>query len=167
MGLAGGAMKAMGKVLPVADKLNVPGNWAKDAYKRVAKTPDGKNENSFIAKAMYAGLGKDGWDTRQGDDRGYYGADRAPSDTPPPTQAMAKGGKVTGPKLAADKKTVPGKAKVKGANDSYANDTVDAKLSPGEIVLPRSVTMSADPVGNAAKFVQAIMAKQQMHKGRK
>lgn len=37
--------------------------------------------------------------------------------------------------------------------DSPMNDTVDAKLSPGEIVLPRSVTQSADPVGNAAQFV--------------
>lgn len=52
---------------------------------------------------------------------------------------------------------VPGKAKVAG--NSYANDTVKAELSPGEIVLPRSVTQSQDPVGNAAKFVQAVMAK--------
>lgn len=57
---------------------------------------------------------------------------------------------------------VKGKAQVKG--DSLKNDTVDAKLSPQEIVLPRSVTMSRDPAGDAAKFVAAILAKQGMKK---
>jgi len=71
---------------------------------------------------------------------------------------MAKGGRpVTAEMLAAKGSMVPGKAKVKG--DSLKNDTVDAKLSPKEIVLPRSVTMSSDPVGNSAKFVAAILAK--------
>lgn len=74
--------------------------------------------------------------------------------------ALAKGGQVNGEQLAAQGKMVPGKAKVKG--NSYANDTVDAKLSPGEIVIPRSITQSADPVGGAAKFVQAVMAKHNM-----
>lgn len=54
---------------------------------------------------------------------------------------------------------VAGKPKVSGSKDSYSNDTQAAMLSPGEIVLPRSVTQSKDPVGNAAKFVAAIMAK--------
>ncbi len=54
---------------------------------------------------------------------------------------------------------VPGKPKVGGATNSYANDTVDAKLSPGEIVLPRTVTQSSDPVNASAKFVAALMAK--------
>lgn len=56
---------------------------------------------------------------------------------------------------------VPGKAKVSGTKDSYKNDTVDALLSPGEIVLPRSVTQSANPVEAAAKFVAAIKSKKQ------
>lgn len=54
---------------------------------------------------------------------------------------------------------VPGKPKVGGAKNSYKNDNVKALLSPGEIVLPRSVTQSKDPVGEAAKFVQAVLAK--------
>jgi len=54
---------------------------------------------------------------------------------------------------------VPGKPKVPGPVDSYANDTVSAKLSPGEIVLPRSVTQSKDPVSESAKFVAAVIAK--------
>jgi hypothetical protein len=64
---------------------------------------------------------------------------------------------------AGSSKPVPGKASVKG--DSLKNDTVPAVLSPGEVVIPRHVMKSNDPVGNAAKFVQAIMAKKGM--GRK
>lgn len=53
---------------------------------------------------------------------------------------------------------VPGKAPVKG--DSYSNDIVDAKLSPGEIVIPRSIVNSKNP-GEAAKaFVEQQLAKQ-------
>lgn len=55
--------------------------------------------------------------------------------------------------------TVPGKPKVAGRVDTQENDTVHALLSPGEIVLPRSVTKSKDPAVEAAKFVQAILAK--------
>lgn len=60
---------------------------------------------------------------------------------------MAKGGEAKG--------VVPGKASVVG--DSKKNDKVKALLSPGEIVLPRSVTQSSDPTGEAAKFVAAIL----------
>lgn len=105
-----------------------------------------------------------------------------PQMTPPPAQdsdspsidpkmiatlLAAKGGKiekqpVMGEKLAKEGKVVPGKAKVKG--NSYANDTVPALLSAGEVVIPRSVMQSSDPTGNAAKFVQAILAKQGLKK---
>ena len=73
------------------------------------------------------------------------------------TLLAALGGNV-GSKLKQGGK-VPGKPKVGGKVDSYANDTIDAKLSPGEIVLPRSVTQSADPVGESARFVQNELAK--------
>lgn len=59
-----------------------------------------------------------------------------------PLVAASKGGKV------------PGNASVKG--DSYKNDTVDAKLSPGEIVVPRT---AADDPEKAHRFIDAIMAK--------
>lgn len=50
-----------------------------------------------------------------------------------------------------------GQAPVKG--DSYKNDTVPAVLSPKEIVIPRSITMGANP-GDAAKaFVERELAK--------
>jgi hypothetical protein len=52
---------------------------------------------------------------------------------------------------------VPGKAIVAG--DSVKNDNVPALLSPGEVVIPRSVMHSKDPVAGAAKFVAAVMAK--------
>lgn len=57
-------------------------------------------------------------------------------------------------------KTIPGKPKVKGAKNSYANDTVPATLEEGGIVLPRSVTQSKNPQWAAHKFVSAILAKQ-------
>lgn len=51
---------------------------------------------------------------------------------------------------------IPGQAKVKG--DSYANDTVPAKLEKGGIVIPRSVIQSDDPVGHAVRFVRAHLS---------
>lgn len=93
---------------------------------------------------------------------------------------MAKGGKVPAlvspgekiiskkdlPAIAAGKKapmeagkTVPGKAKVPGAKNSYANDTVPMSLNEGDVVLPRSVTQSKHPAWAAHKFVSEIMAK--------
>lgn len=49
------------------------------------------------------------------------------------------------------------KAVAKG--DSYSNDKVPAKLSEGEIVLPRSVTMSNNPIKDSAAFVEQVLAK--------
>ena len=55
--------------------------------------------------------------------------------------------------------TIPGKPKVGGAKNSYANDTVPKKLDRGGIVIPRSVTQSDNPTRNAIRFVQATLAK--------
>lgn len=71
--------------------------------------------------------------------------------------ALSKGGSVEGLKAAGG--GVPGKAKKKG--DSYSNDTVSTMLSPGEVVIPRSVMESDDPAGNAAKFVEKLKGKYQ------
>lgn len=60
--------------------------------------------------------------------------------------------------MAANKGAmVPGKASVSG--DSLKNDTVDAKLSPGEIVIPRSVVNSKNAPERAAAFVRDVLAK--------
>lgn len=64
-------------------------------------------------------------------------------------QSYAQGGRVSA--------VVPGKAKVAG--DSLKNDTVDAKLSPGEIVIPRSIATSKNAPAEAAKFVAACLAR--------
>lgn len=52
---------------------------------------------------------------------------------------------------------VPGQAKVPG--NSPRNDIVPAQLSPGEIVLPRTVTKAKDAPEKARAFVQAIRRK--------
>lgn len=64
-----------------------------------------------------------------------------------------------GAQLAARGGRITGKAKVPG--DSPSNDTVPAMLSPGEEVLPRSVTMSKHPGEKAKAFVEHI---KKMHK---
>lgn len=56
---------------------------------------------------------------------------------------------------------VPGYAK---GGDSYKNDKVHAMLSPGEVVLPRSVTKSADAPDKAKRFMEAIRKKHSQKK---
>lgn len=52
---------------------------------------------------------------------------------------------------------VPGHAKVAG--NSLKNDVVPAVLSPGEVVLPRSVTQAPDAAAKAAEFVEHLKTK--------
>lgn len=61
---------------------------------------------------------------------------------------------------AASGALVPGKAPKKG--DSPANDVVPAMLSPGEVVIPRSVINSKNAPEMAKKFVEAVLAKNGM-----
>lgn len=74
---------------------------------------------------------------------------------PPSEVAAVKEGKKN-PMEAGEK--IPGKPKVGGAKNSYANDTVPKDLEEGGLVLPRSVTQSKHPHWAAMKFVQAHMA---------
>lgn len=74
------------------------------------------------------------------------------SDVPAEAMAAKDGGKV------------PGKAEVKG--DSSKNDVVPAVLSPGEIVIPRSVLASKNPALAAAHFVEQELAKQGQKKSK-
>lgn len=53
--------------------------------------------------------------------------------------------------------TVPGQAKVAG--NSFKNDTVPAELSPGEIVVPRSITQGPNAGERAKKFVEQLLAR--------
>ncbi len=63
---------------------------------------------------------------------------------------------------ATDGGPVDGDARAAG--DSLKNDTVPAMLSPGEIVIPRSITQDDDAAEKAKMFVEAIQRK---HKSRK
>jgi hypothetical protein len=54
---------------------------------------------------------------------------------------------------------VPGEAPVEG--DSEQNDVVPAYLSPGEVVLPRSVAQAPDAPAQAALFVQHLMRRRE------
>ncbi len=55
--------------------------------------------------------------------------------------------------------TIPGKPKVKGAVNSYANDTVPKTLEEGGIVIPRHITQGKNPEKAAHEFISAILAK--------
>ena len=71
---------------------------------------------------------------------------------------VSKGGKIdyrSGGKV--DAKSSSEKAVKPG--DDYKNDKVKALLSEGEIVIPRSVTQSKDPIRNSAEFVRKALMK--------
>ena len=55
--------------------------------------------------------------------------------------------------------------KANRSGDSEANDKIPSMLSEGEIVIPRSVAMSKDPVRSSADFVAKVIA-QRRAKGR-
>ena len=58
--------------------------------------------------------------------------------------------------------TIPGKPKVGGPVNSYANDFVRKDLQAGGIVVPRSETKSENPERNSEAFVRAILAKRKV-----
>lgn len=68
--------------------------------------------------------------------------------------AYAEGGRIPFSKELLDGGKVPGKASVKG--DSKENDVEPTLLSPGEIVLPRSITMHPDAPRLASEFVKHL-----------
>lgn len=67
-----------------------------------------------------------------------------------------------GPMIANRGALVPGRASVGG--DNFKNDTVPAVLSPGEIVIPRSITQGKDAPKRAAEFVAKVLAKNGLKK---
>lgn len=58
-------------------------------------------------------------------------------------------------------KKIPGKAEVKG--DSLKNDTVPQKYNEGDVVIPRSVMNSDDPVKAGTKFLVDALKKSGKH----
>ncbi len=87
------------------------------------------------------------------DGQNYAGPDASMN---PGMMTAAKGGLASeGGKLKANGS---GQKAVK-TGDTYSNDKVPAVLSEHEIVIPRSVTMSEDPIRGAADFVAKVLAK--------
>ena len=66
-----------------------------------------------------------------------------------------------GQTYAAKGGEIPGKPEVEG--DSIKNDKVKAMLSPGEIVIPRSIAQGENAGEEAKKFVEAILKKGNEH----
>ena len=74
-----------------------------------------------------------------------------------PDQAKAVAAGKASPKEGVK---IPGKAKVKG--DSKENDTVPMNLEPGGVVIKRSKVNSDSPESHMTRFVESVMARQQM-----
>jgi len=83
---------------------------------------------------------------------------------PPQKKGMFSNGGMSGANYKSGGH-IPGKANVPG--DSLKNDTVPIMVSPGEIVIPRSVLSTPDAPAQAAKFVAAVLARQNMRRGSK
>lgn len=68
----------------------------------------------------------------------------------------------------AEGKAVPGKPKVAGAKNDYANDTYKTEEQEGSIVIPRSITQLAPKKAEAAaaRFVRAHMTMASLKKGK-
>lgn len=79
---------------------------------------------------------------------------------PQEVKKVAEGKK--SPMKAGEK--IPGKPKVGGAVNSYANDTVKKNLSEGGIIIPRSITQGDDAESKAHAFVSAVLAHQGLKK---
>ena len=144
--IAGGVMQGAGAAVGMmADGGQVPDAFTVPAIPAVG-VPSGMSAFDSGMSALGKGAGKAFAKKKTpgapvgGGDGGSVGA------------MLAEGGELDG----REGGHVPGAASVAG--DSYRNDTVDAKLSPGEIVLPRSVSQSPDAAAKAAAFVAAIKA---------
>lgn len=76
-----------------------------------------------------------------------------------PLALVAKGGSVRNLENGGHIEAQAAAEKAAKKGNSYSNDKIPALLSENEIVLPRSVTQSKDPVRSSAMFVQKILAK--------
>jgi hypothetical protein len=99
------------------------------------------------AKGMVLGYGKEQQEVEQKRSGAIAGAGAAGAEGLFKAMTAARGREMP-------TREIPGKAKFKG--DTRSNDTVPALLSPGEIVLPRSVAQAPDAPQKAMKFVDAI-----------
>ena len=109
-----------------------------------------KNQNSALAEGSKA-MG-------QGIIKAFSSA------APTAAAAAARGGMTHDYRSGGHVQAKSAKEKAVKPGNDYANDKIPAVLSEHEIVIPRSVTLSKDPVNASAKFVAAVIAKR---KGKK
>ena len=76
----------------------------------------------------------------------------------------AKGGMARDFRVGGKVNASSTKEKATAKGNDYSNDKIPAVLSEHEIVLPRSVTLSKDPVRESAKFVAKVIAKRKAGK---
>ena len=168
----GGLLGGAGSVLGLAQGGEVPhyaeggpssyfGKFLSGASNAMSSTPAGQAPDPLEAGMMQFGKGL-GSAMKKGahylTNPMSFSKNVAPAgmaDMPSQVNMAAHGGKIKN--MAASGGHVPGQAKVDG--DNYKNDVVPAMLSPGEIVLPRSVTKSEEAPKKAAEFVAAVMAR--------
>ena len=85
-------------------------------------------------------------------------------DTSSATEDYAHGGMTKDFRAGGKVKATSPKEKAVAKGNDYANDKIPAVLSEHEIVLPRTVTLSKDPVNAAAQFVANIVSKRKVRK---
>lgn len=174
-GIAQGNQKfQQGMLGSVGNLLGMAHGGVVHGYADGGMTKDYSGAQSYIGQFMSGSSGQQDQSFKAGNDFGAgikkgfgkaFGSSGAGIDTAAAPVESAGIGEVIGEAapLALAASTggkVGGQAMAKG--DSSKNDNVPAMLSPGEIVIPRSVLQSEDPVGGSAKFVQAILARHNM-----
>jgi len=126
--------------------------------------PAGAAAANQATKGYQNGPGKD-VDTRQYSPYGYAHGGEVDNMCHGGT-CYAKGGEVHDHELCMQAGgDVPGEDNAPMMQDSEANDTVHANLSPGEIVLPRSVAQAPDAPQQAAQFVGQTKGQSPMGSG--
>lgn len=127
----------------------------------IQTTPSGIHDNSGVNDQQFTDPGTEGfgsWGTMMAAKGGRVPVLLSPGEKVlSPEQAKAAAGGKINPMRAG--KHVPGKPKVAGAKNSYANDTVPAQLEPDSVVIPRAVTQSKNPDKKAEAFVKAVLAR--------
>ena len=93
---------------------------------------------------------------------GIGGAGARAGAVAPTAAALASGGSVHNLKQGGGVKAKNSKEKAKVKGNSYSNDTIPAMLSEGEVVIPRDVMESGDPINASARFVAQVLAKRKV-----
>ncbi len=158
VGLAGGG-NVYSESNPYVSSAPPVVNGPQSSFGQFMSAPPEPDEPSHVANYSKNWAGKEQTQqTGSGGSNAWAGEDTGAGDG---TMMSANGG------LAQSGGHVNAKAisqRAVKSGDSYANDKIPAKLSEGEIVLPRSVTMSGDPINDSARFVSQVLAKRKVKK---